>query len=272
MSFFNRDSQDRIVSVKARFWVMFAVIVLLVVTAFQGFGVVPAGYRGVHLRFGALTNKIYNEGLYFKIPFIEDVRLVSVRIQKIQANADAASKDLQTVDATIALNYHVQPDKTAYLYQNVPGDYQSTLITPAIQEVVKASMAIFNAEQLITKRTEVRDLMRKSIEDKLNKYGIIIDEFNIENFNFSDSFDSEVEAKVTAEQRALAAQNRLEQIKFEAQQQIEAAKGSAEAIRIEAQALIQNPMILQLRSIEKWNGELPKVLGTGSVPFIDLQL
>jgi regulator of protease activity HflC (stomatin/prohibitin superfamily) len=112
--------------------------------------------------------------------------------------------------------------------------------------------------------------MKKALETKLSRHGVIIDEFNIENFQFSESFNVAVEAKVSAEQQALAAKNKLEQIKFEAQQKIESAKGSAEAIRIEADALYQNPAVLQLRAIEKWDGVLPKVTSE-AIPFINIE-
>ncbi len=248
--------------------VLFFVFIILAWGVFSGFGIVPAGYRGVHLRFSAVTGKIFNEGLYFKIPFIEDVKLMTIKIVKMSATSDAASSDLQTVASTIAVNYHLEPAKTAYVYQNIGRDYESSLIAPAIQEIIKATSATFTAEQLITKRTEVREAMKKALESKLSRHGVIIDEFNIENFQFSESFNVAVEAKVSAEQQALAAKNKLEQIKFEAQQKIESAKGSAEAIRIEAEALYQNPAVLELRAIEKWDGVLPKVTGE-VVPFIN---
>lgn len=269
MKLFKKDASLRIVGIYPKSWFILLIVILVVSGLLQGFGTVPAGYRGVHMRFGAVTGQIFDEGLYFKIPFIDDIAKISIKIQKFTSIADASSKDLQTVEATIALNYHVEPAKTAYIYQNVATDYESELIAPAIQEVVKASMATFTAEELITKRVEVRDAMKSNIQGKLVKHGIFIDEFNIENFSFSDAFDEAVEAKVTAEQQALAAKNKLEQIKFEAQQKIESAKGSAEAIRIESEALLQAPQILQLRSIEKWNGVLPTVTG-GAVPFINV--
>lgn len=248
-------------------FVFLAVIIMLAI--FSGFGIVPAGYRGVHLRFSAITGKILDEGLYFKIPFIEDVQLMTIKIVKMSATSDAASSDLQTVASTIAVNYHLEPAKTAYVYQNIGKDYESSLIAPAIQEIIKATSATFSAEQLITKRTEVREAMKKALETKLVRHGVVIDEFNIENFQFSESFNVAVEAKVSAEQQALAAKNKLEQIKFEAQQKIESAKGSAEAIRIESEALFENPAVLQLRAIEKWDGVLPKVTGE-TVPFINV--
>jgi regulator of protease activity HflC (stomatin/prohibitin superfamily) len=147
--------------------------------------------------------------------------------------------------------------------------YVPKIIDPVIQEAVKSGMARFTAEELITKRPEVKEVIEGIMSETLNKRGIRVIDFNIVNFNFSAAFDNAIEAKVTAEQEALAAKNKLEQIKFEAQQAVESAKGRAEAIEIEAKALRNSPDILELRAIEKWNGVLPQVTGE-SVPFVNL--
>ncbi len=235
------------------------------------FGTVRAGERGVKLRFGAVTGIVLDEGLYFKVPLVEEVVRMDVKIQKAETEATAASKDLQTVNTRVALNFHVNPAKVKNLYQEVGLEFTQRLISPALQESVKASTAQFTAEELITKRPEVREKIKNILREKLEHQGVIIDDFNIVDFSFSQAFDAAIESKVTAEQEALAAKNKLEKIKFEAQQKIEAAKGSAEAIRIEAEALSNKPQILQLRALEKWDGVLPKVT-SGAVPFIDASL
>lgn len=233
------------------------------------FGIVEAGERGVQLRFGAVTGKVLNEGLYFRIPIMESVKIIDVKVQKEEVESGAASADLQSVSSIVAANFHVNPDRVATLYQEVGEDYKIRLIDPALQESVKASTAKFTAEELITKREEVREEVKRHLKDKLEARGIIIDDFNIVNFNFSESFNEAIEAKVTAEQSALAAKNKLEQIKFEAEQDIASARGRAEALKIESEALKSNPEILELRALEKWDGRLPTVTG-GSVPFVNI--
>jgi regulator of protease activity HflC (stomatin/prohibitin superfamily) len=169
----------------------------------------------------------------------------------------------------VALNYNIDPAQVARLYQEVGTDYKSRIIDPAMQEGVKASTAKFTAEELITKREAVREDTKAQLKARLQVSGIIVTEFNITNFNFSKVFNDAIEAKVTAEQQALAAKNKLEQIKFEAEQRIAEAKGKAEAMTVESNALRSNPMILELRALEKWNGILPQVTG-GATPFISL--
>lgn len=249
-----------------------AVIIFLVIIAlFNSVGTIQAGERGILLRFSAVTNKVLDEGLYFKIPFVERVVSMDTKIQKEQAEAVAASSDLQTVQSTVAVNFHIDPEKVGHIYQDVGVSYKERLIDPALQESVKAATAKFTAEELITKREFVRDEIRNLLTQKLAVRGILIDDFNIVNFEFSPSFNDAIELKVTAEQQALAAKNKLEQIKFEAEQQVAEAKGKAEAISIESAALRSNPQILELRALEKWNGILPQYMGSGVVPFLNLQ-
>ena len=212
---------------------------------------------------------MFGEGLYFLIPLVEKVQKVNIQIQKEEMRADAASRDLQTVHIVVAMNYHIDPNRVAKIFQEVGVQYKERIIDPAMQEGVKASTAKFTAEELITRREAVREDTKTQLKTRLETMGIIVDEFNIVNFEFSKVFNDAIEAKVTAEQSALAAKNKLEQIKFEAEQRVAEAKGKAEAITIESNALRSNPQILEMRALEKWNGTLPQVTG-GAVPFISL--
>lgn len=254
--------------------IFFTIIAIFVFfTIFGGtIGTVSAGERGIRLRFGAVTGDVVDEGLYVKIPFVESIRIVDVRIQKEQVEASAASKDLQTVSSTVALNYHVDPERIVSLYRDVGIDFANRLIDPSLQEAVKASTAKFTAEELVTKREAVREEIKTEMRMKLQGHGILVDEFNIVNFDFSESFNQAIEAKVTAEQSALAAKNKLEQVKFEAEQRVAEAKGKAEAIRVESDALKESTGVLQLRALEKWNGVLPQAVGgSGALPFISIE-
>ncbi len=228
--------------------------------------IVNAGERGVHKEWGRVTGIVFGEGLHFIIPIANSVDIIDVKTLKIVTQASAASKDLQDVTSTIALNYKVNVNQVANLRQNIGMDYRAKIIDPAIQEAIKASTAKFTAEELITKRAEARQLMEKTLQEKIagmSENSIIVVAFNIENFEFSRAFSDAIEAKVTAEQLALKAERDLERVKMEAQQKIEQAKAEAESIRIQSEALKENPDILQLRWIEKWNGMLPTYLGGG---------
>lgn len=233
------------------------------------FGTVGAGERGVLLQFGAVQDKVFDEGLYLKITFIQKVVKMDVKIQKDEVPASASSKDLQVVTSKIALNYHLDPGTVNKVWQEVGKNYNTRIIAPSIQEGVKAVTAKFTAEELITKREEVKEQIKANLTNRLFERSIIVDEFNIIDFEFSPAFNEAIEAKVKAEQLKLKADRDLERIKIEKEQIIAAAQGKAEAIRIEAQALKQNPQVVELRWIEKWNGEVPTYWGEAS-PFIGI--
>ncbi|MFH1582554.1 MAG: prohibitin family protein [bacterium] len=247
-----------------------AIVVLIVIfIAFNSFGTVGAGERGILLQFGAVQNKVFNEGLYFKMPFIQNVVKIDVKIQKDEVASSAASKDLQIVTSKIALNYHLDPNSVNNIWQDVGKNYNVRIIAPSIQEAVKAVTARFTAEELITRREEVKDQIKINLAERLLERFIIVDEFNIIDFEFSKAFNEAIEAKVTAEQLKLKADRDLERIKIEKEQMIAAAQGKAEAIRIEANALSANVNVIELRWIEKWNGEVPTYWGEAS-PFIGI--
>jgi len=241
----------------------------VLILVFSSFGTVGAGERGVLLNFGAVQDKVLGEGLYFKIPFVQEVVKMDVRIQKDEIPASAASKDLQIVTSRIALNYHLDPDEVNTIWQEVGKDYNSRIIAPSIQEAVKAESAKFTAEELIIKREEVKEQIKANLTKRLFERSIVVDEFNIIEFEFSQAFNEAIEAKVTAEQLKLKADRDLERIRIEAEQIIAESRGKAEAIRIEAQALKQNPQVVELRWIEKWDGKVPTYWGDAS-PFIGL--
>lgn len=244
--------------------------VLLLIILAGSFGSVRTGYVGVKTRFGAVTGRSLDAGVYMKLPVIEGVKKLNIQTQKEQVDATAASKDLQTVTTTVALNYSVESDRAVELYTNIGTDYKSRIIDPYIQEAVKATTANFTAEELITKREVVSDEIQTHLVERLAPIGIKAEGFSIVNFEFSESFNTAIEAKVTAEQNALAAKNKLAQVQYEAQQAVEEAKGKASALTIESAAINSNPQILQLRAIEKWDGVLPQVT-SGATPFINLR-
>lgn len=250
--------------------VLGVILVIFLWVFWLPWGTVNTGERGVRTKWSAVTGEIISEGFYFRNPFIDNVIKINVQTQKVEIDADGASKDLQTVVTKIAVNYNVEPSKVVELYQKTGLDYQQKVMIPTIEESVKAVTAQYTADQLITMRNDVNGKIYESIKSELISYGITVQQLNIVNFNFSASFNQAIEAKVTAEQNALAAKNKLQQVQFEAEQRVAEAKGKAEAITVESNALRNNPDVLELRALEKWNGVLPQVT-SGAVPFINLE-
>jgi regulator of protease activity HflC (stomatin/prohibitin superfamily) len=238
------------------------------------FGQVPAGYRGVVLRFGAPTGTIKGEGLYMVTPFINAVELLSVQVVAYEAIAEAASRDLQDVKTKVTLNYSLDPLRVVDIYRQLRHDYENRIIRPAIQESVKAATARFTAEELITRRPEVRESIQQNLNQRLTRFGIQDEAMSITDFNFSKSFNDAIEQKVTAQQQVLKAERDLQRVRLEAQQQIEQARAQAEALRIQKENVTAGLVELrrieaQFRAIDKWNGQLPTYVA-GPVPILDV--
>src|SRR5438876_11903919 len=234
-------------------------------------GAVNEWGRGVLLRCGAVSRNVKNEGLYVKNPFVDRVEILDIKAKKSEVDAVASTKDLQMVTSKVALNYHMNPNGIAQFFQKFGNNFESNVLDPGLQEILKAVTARYTAEEVITKREQVREDTNALLRERFLPQGMVIDGLNIVNFHFSKVFNDAIEAKVTAEQNALAAKNKLEQVKFEAQQMVEAANGKAKAIQVEASAIANNPLVLQLRALEKWNGILPQYVGSGSIPFIQIK-
>ena len=252
--------------------VVIGVICLFLI--FSGFYTIKAGDRGVLLTFGKPNMNVMEEGLHFKIPLVQSIKKMDVKTQKYETDASSASKDLQIVSTKIAVNYHLTSSMIPNIYKDIGISYQDRIIQPAVQEVVKASTAQFTAEELITRRAEVKEKIKMLLQDRVNDRGIIIEEISITNFDFSQSFNDAIEAKVTAEQKAMEAKNKLEQIKYEAEQRITQSKAEAEAIRIQANAIQAQggKDYVQLQAIAKWNGEMPRYVGGNAIPFVNIPM
>jgi prohibitin 2 len=234
---------------------------------------IGAGERGVVLNFGAVQKNVLDEGLHFRVPIMQRVVPMDVKVQKAETDAAAASADLQDVSSTVAINYHIIPDRANIVYQAIGIQFKERIIDPAVLEVVKAVTAKYTAEELITKRPAVSDAMKLSLTERLLEHNIAVDAFSIVGFSFSKIFMEAIESKQTAEQLALKAKRDLDRIKIEAEQTITAAKAEAESLRLQRANI--SPDLIELRKIEanlraidKWNGILPQVTGGGAVPFI----
>lgn len=262
-------------------WVKFGLIALAVASLpvnLLPFGIVPTGNRGVVTTFGRVDPIVRTEGLQFIVPIAQQLHLVNVQIQKGEGQGDAASKDLQSVNTRVAINYHIDPLQAANVFQQIgiPEAVSERIIIPATHEAVKAATAQYTAEELITKRAAVRNRIRELLHDRLRHHGVVIDEFSIISFLFSRGFTDAIEAKTTAEQLKLKAERDLDRIRVEAEQKIAQAKAEAESLRLQKQEV--TPQLIRLReienqrrAIEKWNGILPQVTGQSGIPLIDMR-
>jgi len=259
------------------------VLIIIAVVASASVKIVDAGNRGVLTHWSAvdLTSAPLDEGIHFLVPFQDDVVQIEVRTQKYDAQTRSASKDLQTVQTTVTVNYHAEAERVHILYKEIGLDYENRVIQPAIEETVKQVTANYNAEELITKRPLVKADIENAIRERLEVFNVKTEVISITDFDFSDLFSKAIESKVEAEQKAQKAENDLIRIEVEARQ-LEAqaeglasanmaeARGEAEAISIINQALSSNPYYLEWLKTQAWDGKLPLVVGEGATPFISI--
>ena len=254
--------------------------IVVIILLLNSFFIVNAGERGVLLTFGKPSMQAYDEGIHFKIPLVQKAVKMEVKTIKFETPADSASKDLQVVSASLAVNYRVIPEDVPRIYQSLGLGYRERVIEPAIQEGIKAVTAGYTAEELITKRPLVRNDLLEDLKERLHPRGIIVEDVMITNFDFSVSFNEAIELKVTAEQRKLQAERDLERIEVEAKQveteaigrrnaMIAEAEGEAESMRIIEQQLRNSPQYLEWYKTSRWDGKLPLATG-GATPFITI--
>ena len=252
----------------------YAIIGLVVLTfLLEMFGTVPAGFRGVVLRFGGPTGEVKMPGLYVVTPFLTHVALVNVQIQAYHAETvEAASHDLQDVHSSVTINYQFDPAHVVEIYTNLRGDAVDRVLSPNVQETLKATTAQFTAEQLIQNRATVKQVADKTLTTRLSPYWITILSTSITQFAFSPEFTKAIEGKVVAEQRALTEKNNLVTETVIAQQKVARARGDAQVIELQRNQLNApgGQTVIQQRWIEKWDGHLPQLMTGNALPLLNL--
>jgi regulator of protease activity HflC (stomatin/prohibitin superfamily) len=246
------------------------VLGLITFTALAGIVIVPSGNVGVVTKFGAVTEKIFAEGLHVILPGVEEVQLMSVAVEAYSTEADSASKDLQRATTKITLNFQLDPKRAGDIYRTMRRDYVPRVVDPSLQESIKAATAAYGVSELVVKREAVRQAIRGLLVEKLEKpYGLIIRDVSITDFAFSDEFDKSIELKQKAVQEAERAKNDLERVRMESEQSIVKAKAEAESLRLQKGNI--TPEMLELRKIEvqkaaidmmdrKWDGKYPSTM------------
>ncbi len=278
---FEKDEYGNIKKINTKPLIVLVATVLLVlfavVTVFAGAVNIDPGHEGtIYDRFdGVKMDEVLTPGFHIIIPYVQTVVEIETRTVKKEVVAESVSKDIQKTTSIIALNYHPTKGETPSLYDDVGLNYEERIIAPAIQECVKAVTARYTAEELVTKRELVSLEMKDMLSKRLKSECITVDYFSIINFEFTEKFQQAVENKQVAEQKALESKHDLARIEIEKEQAIARAQGEAEAIRIKGEALKDNPMLVELEAVYKWNGVLPWMLvtsGEGDSPAMLLNL
>lgn len=230
--------------------VLFMVLGLFVfVTILSSFTTIDSGEVGLRVRFGKIINSNLTEGLNFKIPYVEKIVKVNIKVQKVEIGTSSASKDLQDIKTNLAVNYRVENKSATSLYKTVGNSYEQVVLIPAIEESIKSIISKYTAEETITLRPEVSSECMKELQDKVDKYGIVIDNFNIINLEFSEEYSKAIEEKQVAEQKLATA-------KLESEARIVEAEATQRANELLKQTLTDE--LIAKEFIDKWDGKLPE--------------
>lgn len=262
------DVRAKSLFIVIRSWIIVGLsLILLLIILFGSWFTVGAGEIGVVTRFGEVQ-RVAESGFNFKLPLIDSVTMMETRIQKEEVNSSAVTKDLQDVDAALALNYSIDKETALKLYKEVGVNYKDNIINPVLHESFKAGTAQYTAEGLITNRSEAKEKILGVVKNRLEGYGIVIADLNITNLNFSDAFNKAIEEKAVAQQQVEKAKQDLERVKVEADQKIAKAKADAESQKLQQQTLTD--LMIKKMFIEKWDGKLPTTNAGDAGLIIDL--
>jgi len=251
--------------------VQLALVIVFLAILSKFFVIVNAGERGVLMQFGKVQEQVLGEGLHVIVPTVYSVKTLSVRVQKQESSAEASSKDLQDVFTDVALNWHIIPDEANAIFQQIGDEKEvvARIIDPAVEEVLKAVMAKYTAEEIITKRGEVKAAVDEFLTLRLLTYHIAVDDISLVHVHFSQRFSDAVEAKQIAEQEAKRGEFLALKAVKEAEAKVNLAKGEAEVQRLLRDNL--TPELLERQAIEKWDGKLPLIVGDGGKNLLDLR-
>lgn len=254
-----------------KFIIPIVVVIVVAIIGLQSVTIVQPGHTGVVVTLGKVQEGVMQEGIHVKMPFVQTVEKIDNRIQKLEVSTEAFSKDLQSVQTVLAINYRVDSNKSFSIYKNIGPDYENVLVVPAVNEVLKAITATYTAEESVTNRQLISDGLVQGLNNKLNDIGLYITDVNIIDFDFSDAFITAIEEKQVAQQQLLKAETEKKTAITNAQAEAEAIKikADAEAEANEAISKSLTDKIIENKKIEKWDGKLPQVTGNGG-SIIDL--
>lgn len=250
--------------------VILIAIGVALILIFLSVTIVPPGHRGARVTLGKVTSESLGEGLYFTLPLVSHIVKLDARTQKWENKSGAYTKDVQQADVSFVLNYALEPQAAATVFQTVGTDWENKLIGQVVLEELKREIGQHEAVTLVATRDVAARRIEDGIRQKLAAKNVLISGFQITNIDYTTEFEKSVEAKVVAQQRAVEEQNRTVQIREKADQQVIAAKAEAESIRIRAQALEANPRLVEWEAVQKWDGKLPQYQLGGATPFINI--
>ena len=279
--------------------VLIVTIMIVAIVAVASWKTVPAGYKGVVTDWGRVTGMKTNAG--FVTPFTQDVVLMPISTQIATVSEEVATNEQQAITATVSVNYKLNAGHVDDIYVSLGREYEDTVVLPALRDALKTITPDYTIDEFTDKRAEIKTRVTDLLDARVNRYHIIIESVNIENWGFPESVDKAIEEKQIARQEALEAEYKLEKDRIEAQREViiaEATKNAtiitaeadAEKVRLEADAKAYSIKVqmeaeakgiqqvtasltdeyVELQQMQQWNGELPQIVGTDVMVWMPL--
>ena len=249
-------------------------LLILVAIGLSACGVeqVDEGFRGIETKWGRVVGDPLSPGLYFYNPVSTSIFEMSVREEVLSGKTSVFTRDTQKVEVEYAVTFYPKQEKIGGLYSQFGKMWPSIIISPAILGSLKDAIGQQIADDLVSKREQVKKSAEDELKSALGDRNVIVTRLDFTNLDFDDQYEAAVEAKVVAIQRAAEAKNKTIQVEEEAKQIVKTAEASAQSMRIKTQALSQNKALVDYEAVQRWDGKLPQIMmGEKSLPMIDLR-
>lgn len=285
----NPNHDNFIMRMRLKVFGYIAISLGIILIIFSNWAIVPTGHRGVITMFGQTSDRVLSEGLKMVWP-LESVTNMNIQVQKSENQYVAETSDTQSVTISILMNWHPEADKINILFRDYGPNYADKIITPAINEAVRAEVSRHKVTDLIVQRPAIREAIYNAVSTWIKKYNLVLLEMAVANIDFSEKYDDAIETKQVEEQKAAAKLYELRGVETEAAKRAAQAKGEADAVRAQAQGeadalrirgesqaeynrLVSNsltPLLVDRMRLEKWDGKLPIYSLGDAIPFFSL--
>ena len=252
-------------------WAGLAILaIFLLIVGFSGMYVIDPGYRGVKVVLGKVAQKSYVNGLGFKVPLISSMVPVDVRTRIIADSTETYTSDVQLAQIDYVLTYNLNPENVYVLYEQVGLNYEPKLINNHLFGAIKDVVGQIQAQVLVSRRDSAREVILQQLKERVDKQFIQNVGFELKDITYSKRFETAIEDKVIADQKAQEAANNTRRVTEEAEQKRIVAEAEANAMKVKAAALAENKKLVEYEAVQKWDGKLPNYVMGETVPFINL--